>query len=219
MAILDWVVLLVTLSFIVIYGSWKTKGSKNVKDFIKGGNEAKWWTIGLSVMATQASAITFLSTPGQAFHSGMGFVQFYFGLPLAMIIICMVFIPIYHRLNVYTAYEYLETRFDLKTRSFAIRIDKLDRGRTFPGFASSLRIRIDVQIPDIGCQRESRNRFQSAAKHIAVAWAADNFWIHLIISYHRSAVLVGSPSGWEARWVRGLAQDAVRKDMGMRIHV
>lgn len=128
MALLDWVVLLVTLLFIVIYGSWKTKGSKNVKDFIKGGNEAKWWTIGLSVMATQASAITFLSTPGQAFHSGMGFVQFYFGLPLAMIIICMVFIPIYHKLKVYTAYEYLETRFDLKTRSLAAILFLIQRG-------------------------------------------------------------------------------------------
>lgn len=128
MATLDWIVLLVTLLFIVIYGSWKTKGSKNVKDFIKGGNEAKWWTIGLSVMATQASAITFLSTPGQAFHSGMGFVQFYFGLPLAMVIICMVFIPIYHKLNVYTAYEYLETRFDLKTRSLAAILFLIQRG-------------------------------------------------------------------------------------------
>ncbi len=128
MAILDWVVLLVTLLFIVIYGSWKTKGSKNVKDFIKGGSEAKWWTIGLSVMATQASAITFLSTPGQAFHSGMGFVQFYFGLPLAMIIICVVFIPIYHKLNVYTAYEYLESRFDLKTRSLAAILFLIQRG-------------------------------------------------------------------------------------------
>ncbi len=128
MAILDWSVLLVTLSFIVIYGAWKTKGSKNVKDFIKGGNEAKWWTIGLSVMATQASAITFLSTPGQAFHSGMGFVQFYFGLPLAMIIICVVFIPIYHRLKVYTAYEYLESRFDLKTRSLAAILFLIQRG-------------------------------------------------------------------------------------------
>ena len=128
MAILDWVVLSVTLLFIVIYGSWKTKGSKNVKDFIKGGSEAKWWTIGLSVMATQASAITFLSTPGQAFHSGMGFVQFYFGLPLAMIIICVVFIPIYHKLNVYTAYEYLESRFDLKTRSLAAILFLIQRG-------------------------------------------------------------------------------------------
>jgi len=128
MAILDWSVLLITLLFIVIYGSLKTKGSKNVDDFIKGGNEAKWWTIGLSVMATQASAITFLSTPGQAFHSGMGFVQFYFGLPLAMIIICMVFIPIYHKLKVYTAYEYLEGRFDLKTRTLAAILFLVQRG-------------------------------------------------------------------------------------------
>ncbi len=128
MAYLDWIVLLLTLFFIVAYGTWKTKGSKNVQDYIKGGNEAKWWTIGLSVMATQASAITFLSTPGQAFHSGMGFVQFYFGLPLAMIIICMVFIPIYHRLKVYTAYEYLENRFDQKTRTLAAILFLVQRG-------------------------------------------------------------------------------------------
>ncbi len=128
MANLDWIVLLSTLNFIVAYGAWKTKGSKNVQDFIKGGNESKWWTIGLSVMATQASAITFLSTPGQAFHSGMGFVQFYFGLPIAMVIICMVFIPIYHRLNVYTAYEYLEGRFDLKTRTLAAILFLVQRG-------------------------------------------------------------------------------------------
>ena len=128
MASLDWLVLIATLLFIVIYGSWKTRGSKNVKDFIKGGSEAQWWTIGLSVMATQASAITFLSTPGQAFHSGMGFVQFYFGLPIAMIIICLVFIPIYHRLNVYTAYEYLESRFDLKTRTLTAILFLIQRG-------------------------------------------------------------------------------------------
>ena len=115
MQTIDWIVLTTTLLFIVVYGVWKTRGSKNVQEYIKGGNEAKWWTIGLSVMATQASAITFLSTPGQAFHSGMGFVQFYFGLPIAMVIICMIFIPLYHKLKVYTAYEYLESRFDLKT--------------------------------------------------------------------------------------------------------
>lgn len=125
---LDWLVLIGTLGFIVIYGAWKTKGSQNVTDYIKGGSEAKWWTIGLSVMATQASAITFLSTPGQAFHSGMGFVQFYFGLPIAMVIICLVFIPIYHRLNVFTAYEYLETRFDLKTRTVAAILFLIQRG-------------------------------------------------------------------------------------------
>ncbi|MBI9042655.1 sodium:solute symporter [Lutibacter sp.] len=125
---LDWIILIGTLLFIVSYGAYKTKGSKNVDDYIKGGSEAKWWTIGLSVMATQASAITFLSTPGQAFHSGMGFVQFYFGLPIAMVVICLVFIPIYHRLKVFTAYEYLETRFDLKTRSLAAILFLIQRG-------------------------------------------------------------------------------------------
>ncbi|HRB73293.1 MAG TPA: sodium:solute symporter, partial [Flavobacterium sp.] len=98
---IDWIVLSVTLLFIVIYGSLKTKGSKNVEEFILGNNETPWWTVGLSVMATQASAITFLSTPGQAYHDGMGFVQFYFGLPIAMVVICITFIPIYHRLKVF----------------------------------------------------------------------------------------------------------------------
>lgn len=127
--VLDWIVLSVTLVFIVSFGVYKTrKADTGVQDYIKGGNDTKWWTIGLSVMATQASAITFLSTPGQAFHSGMGFVQFYFGLPIAMIIICIVFIPIYYKLNVYTAYEYLESRFDLKTRSLAAFIFLLQRG-------------------------------------------------------------------------------------------
>ncbi len=125
---IDWIILAGTLAFIVIYGVYKTRGSKNVQDYIRGGNEARWWTVGLSVMATQASAITFLSTPGQAFHDGMGFVQFYFGLPIAMIIICMVFIPIYYRLEVYTAYEYLETRFDLKTRTLTAFLFLVQRG-------------------------------------------------------------------------------------------
>ena len=128
MQTIDWIVLLGTLLFIVLYGTWKTKGSKNVQDYIKGGSDAQWWTIGLSVMATQASAITFLSTPGQAFHSGMGFVQFYFGLPIAMVIICLVFIPIYHRLKVYTAYEYLESRFDRKTRTLTAILFLVQRG-------------------------------------------------------------------------------------------
>ena len=128
MGILDWVILSGTLLFIVGYGVWKTKGSSNVDEYIRAGNKAKWWTIGLSVMATQASAITFLSTPGQAFHDGMGFVQFYFGLPLAMIIICMVFIPLYHKMKVYTAYEFLENRFDLKTRTLAAILFLIQRG-------------------------------------------------------------------------------------------
>ena len=125
---IDWIVLSVTLAFIVLYGIYKTRGRRNVQDYIRGGNEAKWWTVGLSVMATQASAITFLSTPGQAYNSGMGFVQFYFGLPIAMILICLFFIPIYHKLNVYTAYEFLERRFDLKTRTLAAGLFLLQRG-------------------------------------------------------------------------------------------
>ncbi|WP_121666667.1 sodium:solute symporter family transporter [Mesonia aquimarina] len=125
---LDLIVLLATLSFIVIFGYYNTRKNTSVNDYLKGGNEARWWTVGLSVMATQASAITFLSTPGQAFHSGMGFVQFYIGLPIAMIIICMVFVPIYHRLKVYTAYEYLESRFDLKTRTLTALLFLIQRG-------------------------------------------------------------------------------------------
>lgn len=125
---LDWIVLSVTLLFIVSYGVYKTKGSKNVEDYILGNKQTPWWTVGLSVMATQASAITFLSTPGQAYHDGMGFVQFYFGLPIAMVVISMTFIPIYHKLKVFTAYEYLEQRFDLKTRSFTAILFLIQRG-------------------------------------------------------------------------------------------
>ncbi|WP_418639563.1 sodium:solute symporter [Winogradskyella sp.] len=125
---IDWTVLIATLATIVGYGTWKTRGRKNAQDYIKGGNTSKWWTIGLSVMATQASAITFLSTTGQAFSDGMGFVQFYFGLPIAMVIICLVFIPLYHRLKVYTAYEFLENRFDLKTRSLTAILFLIQRG-------------------------------------------------------------------------------------------
>lgn len=128
MQLLDWIILSVTLLFIVAYGAIKTKGSKNVNEYILGSNETPWWTVGLSVMATQASAITFLSTPGQAYHDGMGFVQFYFGLPLAMVVICITFIPIYQKLKVYTAYEYLEQRFDVKTRSLAALIFLVQRG-------------------------------------------------------------------------------------------
>ncbi|HLA55106.1 MAG TPA: sodium:solute symporter [Flavobacterium sp.] len=125
---IDWIVLSVTLLFIVVYGVWKTRGSKNVEDYILANNETPWYVVGLSVMATQASAITFLSTPGQAYHDGMGFVQFYFGLPLAMVVISITFIPIYHRLKVFTAYEYLEQRFDLKTRSLAAILFLVQRG-------------------------------------------------------------------------------------------
>lgn len=128
MEILDWIVLSTTLFFIVVYGVIKTKGSATVKDYLLDNNETPWFTVGVSVMATQASAITFLSTPGQAYHDGMGFVQFYFGLPIAMIVIAYTFIPIYHRLKVYTAYEYLEQRFNVQTRTLAAVLFLIQRG-------------------------------------------------------------------------------------------
>lgn len=124
---IDWFVLIGTLLSIVVYGVYKTRNNKGVEDFLKP-KDSKWFGIGLSVMATQASAITFLSTPGQAFHDGMGFVQFYFGQPIAIVIICLVFIPIYHRLKVYTAYEYLESRFDRKTRTLTAILFLVQRG-------------------------------------------------------------------------------------------
>ena len=125
---LDWIILSVTLLFIILYSVYKTRGSKNVEEYILANKETPWWIVGLSVMATQASAITFLSTPGQAYHDGMGFIQFYFGLPIAMIVICIVFIPIYHKYKVFTAYQYLEQRFDLKTRSLAAILFLIQRG-------------------------------------------------------------------------------------------
>jgi Na+/proline symporter len=125
---LDWTVLSVTIAFIVLYGTWKTRGAKNMESYLKGDNDLKWWMIGVSIMATQASAITFLSTPGQAIEDGMRFIQFYYGLPLAMVIISVTIVPIYYKLKVYTAYEYLETRFDLKTRSLAAILFLILRG-------------------------------------------------------------------------------------------
>ncbi|MBK8388100.1 MAG: sodium:solute symporter [Saprospiraceae bacterium] len=128
LALVDWMVLIMTLGFIVAYGIFKTRGKQDMKSYIQGGKEAGWFTVGLSVMATQASAITFMSTPGQAFHDGIGFVQFYFGLPLAMIFISLFFLPIYSKLNIVTAYEYLETRFDNKTRALTASLFLLQRG-------------------------------------------------------------------------------------------
>jgi SSS family transporter len=128
MQLLDWIILIATLAFIVLYGVWKNNSHKNINDYLKGGNQARWWTVGLSVMATQASAITFLSTPGQAYHDGMGFIQFYFGLPFAMLLICLFFIPVYHRLKVYTAYEFLENRFDLSVRTLTAILFLVQRG-------------------------------------------------------------------------------------------
>ena len=125
---LDWFILISTILFIVIYGAIKTRKNRNINSFLKGDNSSNWFTIGVSVMATQASAITFLSTPGQAYNDGMGFLQFYLGLPLAMIIICIVFVPIYHKLKVFTAYEFLEKRFDKKTRTLGAILFLVQRG-------------------------------------------------------------------------------------------
>jgi len=128
MSNLDWFVLIFTIVSIVTYGIWKTRGAKDLQSYLKGNNDAKWWGIGISIMATQASAITFLSTPGQAYTDGMRFIQFYFGLPIAMIILSVTFLPIFYKLKVYTAYEYLETRFDLKTRTLAAFLFLIQRG-------------------------------------------------------------------------------------------
>lgn len=128
MSTIDWIVLFTTLFAIVGYGTWKTRQNQGLNDYLRGGNEMSWFTIGLSVMATQASAITFLSAPGLGYESGLRFVQFYFGLPLALIIISAFIIPIYYKLKVYTAYEYLENRFDLKTRLFAAFLFLVQRG-------------------------------------------------------------------------------------------
>jgi SSS family solute:Na+ symporter len=124
----DWLVLFVTLGAIVGYGLWKTRAGSDMAGYLHGGYRDSWRTIGLSVMATQASAITFLSTPGQAYEDGMRFVQFYFGLPLAMVVLSVAFVPRFYRLRVYTAYEYLEGRFDLKTRQLAAFLFLLQRG-------------------------------------------------------------------------------------------
>ncbi|MFC1725289.1 sodium:solute symporter [candidate division KSB1 bacterium] len=128
MSSIDWIVLGTFLAFVVIYGIWKTHGKKDIKGFLLANKSARWFTVTLSIMATQASAITFLSTPGQAFVDGMRFVQFYLGLPIAMIILSITAVPLFHKLNVYTAYEYLEQRFDLKNRTLGAVLFLIQRG-------------------------------------------------------------------------------------------
>ncbi len=128
MRTLDWIVLFLTLLSIVVYGMWKGRKTRNVQGYLLADRQMKWYVVTLSIMATQASAITFTSTPGQAYVDGMRFVQFYFGLPLAMIILSITAVPIFHTLGVYTAYEYLEQRFDLKTRTLTSIIFLVQRG-------------------------------------------------------------------------------------------
>ncbi|WON96335.1 sodium:solute symporter [Sphingobacterium sp. UGAL515B_05] len=128
MSTADWIVLFLTLLVIVIYGVYKSRGIKNIDGYLLGNRSLLWYHVGLSVMATQASAITFLSAPGLAYSSGMSFVQFYFGLPLAMIVLCITFVPIFHKLKVFTAYEFLEKRFDVKTRGLTAILFLIQRG-------------------------------------------------------------------------------------------
>ncbi|MFI5306223.1 MAG: sodium:solute symporter [Polyangiales bacterium] len=127
MSALDWLVLLATIAAIVAYGTLRQR-VRTMEGFLRAGADVRWWTIGLSIMATQASAITFLSVPGQAYEDGMGFVQFYLGLPIAMVLLSALIVPIYHRLKLYTAYEYLETRFDRRTRQLAAFLFLIQRG-------------------------------------------------------------------------------------------
>ncbi len=131
MSALDWVVLCGTLAAFVAYGNWRGRGNRDLAGYLLADRSMTWPMVGLSVMATQASAITFLSTPGQGYADGLRFVQFYFGLPLAMVVLCVTAVPVYHRLKVFTAYEYLERRFDGKTRTLAAGLFLLQRGLAF----------------------------------------------------------------------------------------
>jgi Na+/proline symporter len=125
---IDWIVLIGFLGFVVIYGAWKTRKTKDIDSYMRSGRTSQWWIVALSIMATQASAITFLSTPGQAYVDGMRFIQFYLGLPIAMVILSITAVPLYNKLNVYTAYEYLEKRFDLKNRMLGSALFLTQRG-------------------------------------------------------------------------------------------
>src|SRR6202142_1999119 len=128
MSTLDWIVLFGWIAFLVSYGLWRGRGSNNVNQFLLAGKSMPGYAMGLSIMATQASAITFISTTGQSYVDGMRFGQFYFGLPIAMVILSATAVPIFHRANVYTAYEYLEQRFDAKTRALVSVIFMIQRG-------------------------------------------------------------------------------------------
>ena len=128
MSQLDWIVLIITLTSIIAYGLYRSRTSKNLEGYFLSNRSMPWWLVLLSIMGTQASAITFLSAPGQAFTDGMRFVQYYFGLPIAMVILCITFVPLFNKVKVFTAYEFLEKRFDLKTRTFTSSLFLLSRG-------------------------------------------------------------------------------------------
>ncbi|MBU1100746.1 MAG: sodium:solute symporter [Bacteroidetes bacterium] len=149
MSTVDWIVMIGFLVFTVVYGTWKSRGSKNIKEFLLANRATPWYAVALSIMATQASAITFLSTPGQAYVDGMRFVQFYIGLPIAMIILSITAVPLYHKLKVFTAYEYLETRFDLKNRALGSILFLIQRGLAagFTIFAPALIVSAILDFP------------------------------------------------------------------------
>ncbi len=128
MSLIDWIVLSAALAGIILYGIWKSRGQKDMDSYFLGNQSMPWFIVLLSIIGTQASAITFLSAPGQAYTDGMRFVQYYFGLPLAMVVLCITFVPIFHKLKVYTAYEFLEGRFDLKTRTLTSVLFLIQRG-------------------------------------------------------------------------------------------
>lgn len=152
MSNIDWIVLFTTLLLIVSYGIYKSRSIHNIEGYLLGDRSLSWYTVGFSVMATQASAITFLSAPGLGYSSGISFVQFYFGLPMAMIVLCVTFIPIFHKLKVYTAYEFLEKRFDIKTRALTAFLFLIQRGISTgitifaPSIILSTILHIDVTV-------------------------------------------------------------------------
>src|SRR5690242_5162620 len=161
MTSLDWLVLFTTLTVIVGYGLYRSRGSNTVDRFLLAGKTMPWYAMALSIMATQASAVTFISTTGQAYVDGMRFVQFYFGLPIAMIILCATVVPVFHRAKVYTAYEYLEQRFDSKTRALASVIFLMQRGLSagLTIYAPAIVLSVILNIPE---------RFTTSAMGIVV---------------------------------------------------
>jgi solute:Na+ symporter, SSS family len=155
MRLIDWTVLAVTLLFIVLYGVWRGRGSRNIKGFLLADRSMKWYTVAFAIIATQASAITFTSTPGQACADGMRFIQYYFGLPVAMVILSITAVPIFHKLGVYTAYEYIEQRFDAKTRVLTTLIFLVSRGLAAgmtiyaPSLVLSVMLGLDIRITSL----------------------------------------------------------------------
>jgi Na+/proline symporter len=159
---LDYVVLIATILAIPLYGLWRTRGRKTLGYYIKGDESIRWATIGLSVLATQAGPITFLSMPGQAYESGIGFVQNYFGQPFALITVCAVFVPIFQRLKVYTAYEYLGQRFDQKTRLLGAFLFLIQRGNHHlcPGNYPLGTTWLAIEPNDLARRRASRRLYR-----------------------------------------------------------